>query len=65
MTSYGRIKSKQTMKPNGALIIKPEHSEISRLQIEKDLSANEIRNIIKESMTDFVPFEDWKWYKIY
>ena len=60
LTTFGNIKFKQTMKPNGTIYMKPENDEILRLQIENDKSAQEVRNIIKESCQEFKALEDWK-----
>ena len=60
LTTFGKIKFKQTMKPNGIITMKPENDEILRLQIENNKTAQEIKNIIKESCREFKAFEDWK-----
>ena len=60
ITSFGKIKFKQIIKPDGAIITKPENDEILRLQIENNKSAQEVRNIIKESCQEFKAFEDWQ-----
>ena len=60
LTTFGNIKFKQTMKPNGNISLKPENDEILRLQIENNKTAQEVRNIIKESCREFKAFEDWK-----
>ncbi len=60
LTTFGKIKFKQSMKPNGTIYMKPENDEILRLQIEKNKTAQEVRNIIKESCREFKAFEDWK-----
>ena len=60
LTKFGKIKFKQTMKPNGVISIKPENDEILRLQIEKNKTAHEVRNVIKESCGEFIAFENWQ-----
>ena len=60
LTTFGKIKFKQSMKPNGTIYMKPENDEILRLQIEYKKTAEEVRNIIRESCEDFKAFEDWK-----
>ena len=60
LTTFGNIKFKQIMKPNGTISIKPENDEILRLQIENNKTAQEVINIIKESSQEFKAFEDWK-----
>ena len=60
LTTFGKIKFKQSMKPNGNISMKPENDEILRLQIEHNKSAQELRNIINESCREFKAFEDWK-----
>ena len=60
LTTFGKIKSKQTMKPDGTICTKPENDEILRLQIENNKSALEVRNIIKESCREFKAFENWQ-----
>ena len=60
LTSFGKIKFKQSMKPNVTIYMKPENDEILRLQIENNKTAEEVRNIIRESCKEFKAFEDWK-----
>ena len=60
LTTFGNIKFKQTMKPNGTISMKPENDEILRLQIENNKTAEEVKKIIKESCREFKAFEDWK-----
>ncbi len=60
LTTFGKIKFKQTMKPNGTISLKPENDEILRLQIENNKTAQEVKNMIKESCSEFKAFEDWK-----
>ena len=48
------------MKPNGIICMKPENDEILRLQIEHKKTAQEVRNIIRESCKEFKAFEDWQ-----
>tara|TARA_Y100000589_G_scaffold11605_1_gene9548 strand:- start:1099 stop:2298 length:1200 start_codon:yes stop_codon:yes gene_type:complete len=52
-TRFGKIKVKQTTLSNGEKYIKPEYDEILKLQKKYNKSALEIRDIIKESMSDF------------
>ena len=60
LTNFGKIKFKQSMKPNGTIYMKPENDEILRLQIENNKTAQEIKNIIKESCGEFKALEDWE-----
>ncbi len=60
LTTFGKIKFKQSMKPNGTIYMKPENDEILRLQIENNKTAQEVRNIIKESCREFKALEDWE-----
>ena len=60
LTNFGKIKFKQSMKPDGTIYMKPENDEILRLQIENNKTAEEVRNIIRESCKEFKAFEDWK-----
>ena len=59
-TTFGNIKVKQTLKPDGSIITKPENDEVLRLQLKYKKSTNEIRKIIKESSKKFKAFENWK-----
>ena len=59
LTTFGKIKCKQSMKPNGTIYMKPENDEILRLQIENNKTAKEVKNIIRESCKEFRAFEDW------
>lgn len=60
ITSFGRLRFKQTIKPNGEIFTKLENDEILKLQRKYQKSAYEIREIIKESMGEFKAFEDWE-----
>jgi len=59
-TTFGNIKVKQTLKPDGSIIMKPENDEVLRLQLKHKISTYEIRKIIKESSKKFTSFENWK-----
>ena len=59
-TTFGNIKVKQTLKPDGSIIMKPENDEVLRLQLKHKISTHEIRKIIKESSKKFKAFENWK-----
>ena len=52
-TTFGNIKVKQTLKPDGSITMKPENDEVLRLKLEHNKSADEIRKIIKESILAF------------
>ena len=59
-TTFGNIKVKQTLKPDGSITMKPENDEVLRLKLEHKKSTAEIREIIKESSRKFIAFENWK-----
>ena len=59
-TTFGKIKVKQTLKPDGSITTKPENDEVLRLKLEHKKSTYEIRKIIKESSKKFRPYENWK-----
>ncbi len=59
-TTFGDIKVKQTLKPDGSIIMKPENDEVLRLKLEHKISTYEIRKIINESSKKFKAFENWK-----
>jgi len=59
-TTFGNIKVKQTLKPDGSITMKPENDEVLRLKLEHQISTEEIRKIIKESSEKFKAFENWK-----
>ncbi len=59
-TTFGNIKVKQTLKPDGSITMKPENDEVMRLKLEHKTSTDEIRKIIKESSKEFKAFENWK-----
>jgi len=59
-TTFGNIKVKQTLKPDGSITMKPENDEVLRLKLEHKISTEEIRIIIKESSKKFKAFENWK-----
>ena len=59
-TTYGNIKVKQTLRPDGSITMKPENDEVLRLKLEHKISTEEIRKIIKDSSKKFKAFENWK-----
>jgi len=59
-TTFGNIKVKQTLKPDGSITMKPENDEVLRLKLEHKISTEEIRKIIKDSSKKFRAFENWK-----
>ena len=59
-TSFGKIKVKQTMRPDGSIMMKPENDEVLRLQLDHQKSTDEIRKIIKDSSKNFKAFENWQ-----
>ena len=59
-TTFGKIKVKQTLKPDGSITLKPENDEILRLSLEHNKTTEEIRKIIQESYGNFNPLETWK-----
>ncbi len=59
-TSFGNIKVKQTLKPDGSITMKPENDEILRLKLKHRKSTSEIRKIITESIQKFNAFENWQ-----
>jgi len=60
LTTFGNIKVKQTLKPDGSIIMKPENDEVLRLKLKHKISTKEIRKKIKESIKKFKAFENWK-----
>ena len=60
LTTFGNIKVKQTLKPDGSITMKPENDEVLRLKLEQKMSTYEIRKIIEESSKNFNAFEDWQ-----
>jgi len=46
-TTFGNIKVKQTLKPDGSTTMKPENDEVLRLKLEHKISTEEIRKIIR------------------
>ena len=59
-TILGKIKAKQTLKPDGSITMKPENDEVLRLKLDFKKSTGEIRKIIEESSNNFKAFENWK-----
>jgi len=60
LTTFGNIKVKQTLKPDGSINMKPENDEVLKLKLKHKISTDEIRKIIKESSKKFKAFENWK-----
>ena len=60
LTSFGKVKVKQTLKPNGSISMKPENDEILRLMFENNKTSEEIRKIVQDSISNFKAFENWK-----
>ncbi len=59
-TTFGNVRVKQTLKPDGSITMKPENDEVLRLKIENKISNEEIRKIINDSSNKFKAFENWK-----
>ena len=59
-TTFGSVKVKQILKPDGSITMKPENDEVLRLKLKHKISTDEIRKIIKESSKEFKAFENWK-----
>ncbi len=59
-TTFGKIKVKQILKPDGTIVMKPENDEVLRLKLEHKISTDEIKKIIEESSKEFKAFENWK-----
>ena len=59
-TTFGNIKVKQTLKPDGSINMKPENDEVLRLKLKHKISTYEIRKIIEDSSKKFKAFENWK-----
>ena len=59
-TTFGKIKVKQTLKPDGLITMKPENDEVLRLKLEHKITTYEIRKLIEESSENFKAFENWK-----
>ena len=59
-TTFGKVKVKQTLRPDGSITMKPENDEILRLKLEHKISSNEIRKIIEKSSENFKAFENWQ-----
>jgi len=60
LTTFGNIKVKQTLKPDGSINLKPENDEGLRLKLKHKITTFEIRKLIKESSKKFNAFENWK-----
>ena len=59
-TTFGNIKVKQTLKPDGSITMKPENDEVLKLKLAHKISTDEIRKIIIESSQKFKAFENWQ-----
>ena len=59
-TTFGKIKVKQTLKPDGLITMKPENDEVLKLKLKHKITNHEIRKLIEESSKDFKAFENWK-----
>ena len=60
LTTFGKVKVKQKLKPNGSISMKPENDEILRLIFENNKTSEEIRKIVQDSISNFKAFENWK-----
>ena len=60
LTSFGKLRFKQVLNPNGEISIKLENDEILELQKKYKKSAQDIKTIINKSLGKFEPSEDWK-----
>tara|TARA_Y100001968_G_scaffold330859_1_gene383804 strand:- start:511 stop:1758 length:1248 start_codon:yes stop_codon:yes gene_type:complete len=58
-TILGLVKFKQFLKPDGTLIVKPEHDELVRLSEEIGVTLSEIRKRLLVTPNEFIPDGGW------
>ena len=58
-TPFGKVLAKEIKKPDGSLLVKPEHDELIRLCEKTGKSLQEIRKEIFISLDKFTSVEDW------
>tara|TARA_Y100000589_G_scaffold174110_1_gene165221 strand:+ start:3034 stop:4242 length:1209 start_codon:yes stop_codon:yes gene_type:complete len=56
LTSFGKIRCKEIVKPDGEIFIKPENDEVVKLQRKYNKTAQQIRDIISLSRGEFKSF---------
>ncbi len=58
-TPWGALAAKQTMKPDGSLVVKPEQDALQSLAEQEGLSPESLRQTLRSSTLTFRPEEDW------
>ena len=60
-TKFGEITFKQTMRPNGQISIKIEHSDLTQISLNTGIPIEEIRKKIFMELSNSYELEDWSY----
>ena len=58
-TSFGEVRVKQSIRPDGSFRFKPEHEDLKRLSLENNNSLEMIRSDFYMNIENFTSHEDW------
>ncbi len=60
-TNFGEITFKQSQRPNGKILVKPEHQDLLEISLETGIPIEEIRQKIFMELTEFDQVDDWSY----
>ncbi len=60
-TTFGKITFKQSKKPNGKMLVKPEHQDLLKISSETGISIEEIRQQVFMELTELDENDDWSY----
>ena len=60
-TTFGEITFKQSKKPNGKMLVKPEHQDLLDISLKTGISIEEIRQKVFMELREFDEIEDWSY----
>jgi len=60
-TTFGEITFKQSRKPNGKMLVKPEHQDLLEISLKTGIPIEEIRQKVFMELTEFDEIDDWSY----
>ena len=58
---FGEITFKQSQKPNGKILVKPEHQDLLEISLRTGIPIEEIRQKVFMELEEFYEIEDWSY----
>lgn len=60
-TTFGKITFKHSIKPNGQILVKPEHQDLLEISLKTGISIEEIRQKVFMELTEFDEVDHWSY----